>query len=267
MCCSRFLPFGIILAFLAAVVESGSKEPYDPLRLQATEDRAQAINMDDASAILDIVHDDTSKMQVAARSDRILSEARADLWRKDQDKKNMAFMKTMTAQQRTEDAIHERERAKEEASWARKTMAEAAKKKVMADIRLSNAEKRVDDADVHIEEALAKKEAAKMVNSSPLAKLHTYHAPLSAAATARLAVQNKRADAEEREEEAMAFVRADKAVKGSDHYKVAASDDSQRKPSPGEVEAEEDQKEAQKEMSDAMASAGQKVRDMVTGPQ
>lgn len=262
---SRF--FSLLLGAIALVVESGkaAQQPYDKIRLQVVEDKAQSMDLDDASAVLDIVHDDTRKMQAAARSDRILQEARVDLWRKDQDKKDLVGLKALYASERAEDAVKERRTALDDATRARKSMTDAAKKKVNAEIRLDAAEKRVDDAEVHIEESMAKKEAAKIVESSPLAKMRAYHAP-DAAAEARQYRANKRADAEERQEEAMAFVRADKDVMGQDHYKTPTVDSSSRPPVPmsqAEVEATKDQTEAQTEMAIAMESAGKKVRGML----
>jgi len=252
--------FSLIVGSITVIVESGNaaREPYDAVRLAAVENKAKSMDLDDASAILDVVHDTTRQVSAAAHSDKILEEARADLWRKKQD------MRDLKVTSPSQDAVQERKRALADAAAARNAMKIAAKSKVKADIRLSAAERRVEDAQVHIEESLAKKDAAKKIMSGPLAKLRTYHAT-SEASGARVASQNKRADAEERDEEAMAFVRADKEVKGSDHYKAPAGPDSENKPDPAVVEAAEDQKEAESEMATAMQAAKKKVRGMLAG--
>lgn len=242
--------FGLILSNAAAV-------PYDPVELEAVEEKAKSIDIDDTSAILDVVHDDTRKMTAAARSDRILGEARADLWRKKKDKEEQIYF----ASEGAEDAMEEQKRAVAEAERARSEMVIAAKKKVLAENRIAAADDRMDDADVHIEEALAKKEAAKIVSRLPLARMRAYHPAPSASAAAHVAALNRRSDAEEREEEAMAFVRADKDVKHKDHYKAPTlAHPESNLPAFAE---DEDEKEAQSEMASAMKSAANKVRGML----
>jgi len=256
------------LAAIAVVVESGANVGQDPLdrmadaRLQAVEEKAKSVDMDDASAILDIVHDKSRDVRIAARTDNIMAEARRDLYRKRRDKEEMSEFKTLASSERVDNAFKERKRAEKDAESARHTMAGAAKKKVYAEARVAKAEVRLDDAEVHIEESLAKKAARKVVMAQPLAKEHMPHET-----TPREIAQERRSDAEERDEEAMAFVRADKDVKGSDHYKApgGATEKSPEEVSEErrEAQAASDQKEAQGEWSTAMASAGKKVRTMI----
>jgi hypothetical protein len=118
---------------------------------------------------------------------------------------------------------------------------------------------------VHIEETMAKREAAKMVKAGAVAKMRLYQPPPSAASTRRTAALNKRADAEERQEEAMAFVRADKHVKATDDYKAPTEPSSSESELPEAKSEEEDQKEVQAEMANVMEAAKKKVRGMLEG--
>lgn len=258
-----------LLCSVAELVESGTvaREPYDALRLQAVEDKAKSIDLDDASTMLDIIHDQTKKLSAAARSDEILGKAQIDLWRKEQDQKDFTDLKVLAASERAEDAVHEREKALKDTSRARVAMVIAAKEKVKAENRVRAAQNRVDDAEVHIEEIMAKKEAAKKIMAGPLARMHTYPAP-SEASKVQVVATNEKADAEEREEEAMAFVKADKDVKGTDEYKAPAEVASESKPvvvSAAAEEVAEDQKEAQREMAIAKASAAKEVSNVLAG--
>eukprot|EP00746_Dinoflagellata_sp_MGD_P167309 gnl/MRDRNA2_/MRDRNA2_97828_c0_seq1.p1 gnl/MRDRNA2_/MRDRNA2_97828_c0~~gnl/MRDRNA2_/MRDRNA2_97828_c0_seq1.p1 ORF type:complete len:268 (+),score=86.23 gnl/MRDRNA2_/MRDRNA2_97828_c0_seq1:87-890(+) len=255
-----FILGSILPAILVAEAGNAATVPYDAVELERVEEKAKSIDLDDTSAILDVVHDDTRKLTAAAHSDRILGEARADLWRKKKDKEEQMFFASDAAERNAEE---ETKRARAEAERARSAMAKAARKKVFAENRIAAADDRVDDADVHIEEAIAKKEAAKIVMSKGLARMRSYHSPPSDASAARIAVQDKRADAQEREEEAMAFVRADKDVKSKDNYKVSTVAQSESKMPAGLAEEEDDQKEAQSEIALAKQSAAKKVRGML----
>jgi hypothetical protein len=105
---------------LIVVAEShnAAKAPYDALKLEAVEERASKMEIEDTSSILDVVHDDTRELTKAAHSDRILGEARADLWRKKKDREEQMYFASAGA----EDAAEERKLALENAARSRQAM-------------------------------------------------------------------------------------------------------------------------------------------------